>query len=39
MIGHAWPLKSGLLAGVVVGIVVATIVDETIAAPATEPGR
>jgi 4-azaleucine resistance transporter AzlC len=25
--GHAWPLKSGLLAGVVAGIVVATFVD------------
>ena len=28
LVGHAWPFKSGLLAGVVVGIIVATIVDE-----------
>ncbi|MEQ1760354.1 MAG: AzlC family ABC transporter permease [Vicinamibacterales bacterium] len=38
MIGHAWPFKSGLLAGVVVGIVVATFVDETTTTPVAEPG-
>jgi 4-azaleucine resistance transporter AzlC len=28
LLGHAWPYRSGLLAGVVAGIVVATIVDD-----------
>jgi len=28
LLGHSWPFRSGLLAGVVVGIIVATLVDD-----------
>ena len=38
LVGHAWPLKSGLLAGVVAGIIVATLVDGLAAGAATETG-
>ncbi len=39
LIGHAWPLGSGLLAGVVSGIIVATLVDELATSPTPKESR